>query len=280
MKAVIFYFSGTGNTWWVANKIEEKLNEKGISIKKYSIENEEIAKPDVHNELIKNADIVGFGYPIYGSDIPTNFMTFIDNLQKVTKKPAFVFTTMLLFSGDGAVVAKRRLRGRGFKVKQAINIRMPNNVKLPYPIFRSLAIRNGEENNNVKQKAVVKITKLVDRIVIGKNWVQGWDLLNIAGGLMQRVEMRLFDLSVFARNYFVDDETCTQCMQCVDYCPTKNIKFEDGLFTWENRCTLCLRCYHLCPEDAIQYKKATLNREKYTRYKGPGDGFTVENFKK
>ena len=201
--------------------------------------------------MIKNADIVGFGYPIYGSDIPENFMKFIDNLQKVDKKPAFVFTTMLIFSGDGAVVGKRRLRRRGFKVKQAINIRMPNNVKLPYPIFRSLRIRNAEETDEIKRKAFTKLSKLADRIVTGRNWVQGWDPFNITGGLMQRVEMRLFDLSIYARNYFVDKETCTQCMQCVDTCPTNNIVFEDGEFIWKNRCTICLRCYNLCPEDAI-----------------------------
>ncbi|NHJ33459.1 MAG: hypothetical protein FK732_11420 [Asgard group archaeon] len=256
------------------------LNEKGIEIKKYSIENKEIAKPEVHNELIKKADIVGFAYPIYGSDIPPNFMKFIDNLEKVDKKLAFVFTTVLIFSGDGAVVAKRRLRRKGFKVKQAINIRMPNNVKLPYPIFRSLPIRNGEEITERKQKALKKAEKLVDRIVAGRNWVQGWDLFNISGGLMQRIEMRLFDLSIYARNYFVDDETCTQCMQCVDTCPTDNIEFKDGTFTWGKNCTLCLRCYNLCPEEAIQYKEATLNREKYTRYKGPGNGFNVYSFQK
>ncbi len=255
------------------------MNQRNIEIKKYSIESTEIAKPEIHNELIRNVDIVGFGYPIYGSDIPKNFMDFIDNLQKVDKKQAFVFTTMLLFSGDGAVVAKRRLRKRGFKVKQAINIRMPNNVKLPYPIFKSLAIRNAEENDKVKQKAFVKLSKLADRIASGKNWVQGWDPLNIAGGLMQRVEMRLFDLSIYARNYFVDDETCTQCMQCVEYCPSNNIEFKDEKFSWKDKCILCLRCYNLCPEDAIQYKEATLNRDKYTRYKGPTDGFTLNKLK-
>ena len=58
------------------------LNEKGIEIKKYSIENKEIAKPNVHNELIRKADIVGFAYPIYGSDIPPKFMDFIDNIDR------------------------------------------------------------------------------------------------------------------------------------------------------------------------------------------------------
>ncbi|MHA1127174.1 MAG: EFR1 family ferrodoxin [Candidatus Heimdallarchaeota archaeon] len=277
---VMFYFSGTGNTWWVGKQIEKILTEKGVKVKNISFEAEKFPDDKAIEKLVAEADTVGFGYPIYGSDIPPNFMKFIDDFPKVDKKSAFVFTTMMLFSGDGAVVGKRRLRRRGFKVKQAINIRMPNNVKLPYPIFKWFPIKNDDENNTVKEKAIKKATKLVNRILAEKKWVQGWDPINIAGGLMQRVEMRLFDLSVYARNYFVDEETCTECMQCVDYCPTENITFDDGKFVWGKKCALCLRCYNLCPEDAIQYKKATLKREKYTRYKGPGNGFQVTEFKK
>lgn len=92
--------------------------------------------------------------------------------------------------------------------------------------------------------------------------------------------MRLGNLQKYARNYSVDEETCTQCMQCVEYCLTDNITFENETFTWGNKCNLCLRCYHLCPEDAILFKKATLDRSRYPGYKGPGDGFTVSKLKK
>lgn len=279
MKIAIFYFTGTGNTWWVMNELQEQLKEKGQEVIHHSLESTFVKDQEKVKELITKSDIVGFGYPIYGSDIPPNFMEFIDNIPKMDGKLAFVFTTMMLFSGDGAMVAKRRLRRRGYKVKQAINIRMPNNVKLPYPIFKHFPIHNDEENDGVKTKAKLKIAKLVDRILSGKRWLQGWDPINIAGGLMQRVEMRLMDLSIYARNYYVDEETCTQCMVCVENCPTNNIVFEENVFRWEDQCTLCLRCYHFCPEDAIQFKKGTLDREKYIRYKGPGDGFSVKKIK-
>lgn len=237
-------------------------------------------KENAMQKIIAESDIIGFGYPIYGSDVPDNYRAFLRALPKVNNKLAFVFTTMLLFSGDGAIVAKRILGRKGFKVKQAINIRMPNNLKLPYPIFKRLPIHNGEETRGIKEKAAKKIDKLVGKIIEEKRWIQGADPFNIAGGLIQRVEMRLVDLSIYARNFFVDKETCTECMQCVDSCPTNNIVFEEGEFKWENRCVLCLRCYNHCLEDAIQYKKATLDRERYQRYKGPGDGFSVNKLKK
>ncbi|MBD3191907.1 MAG: hypothetical protein GF308_14765 [Candidatus Heimdallarchaeota archaeon] len=279
MKAAIFYFSGTGNTWWVTNQLQEKLTEKGITVNCCSAESNDAKEPKKVEKLMAQADIVGFGYPIYGSDIPKLFMDFIKQLPKVEKKAAFVYTTMMLFSGDGAIVAKRQLRKKGFRVKQAINIRMPNNVKLPYPIFKHFPIRNGEENDEVKKKAQRKIVKLVDRIIKSKRWIQGNDPFNIIGGLMQRIEMRLIDLSIYARNFFVDEATCIQCMDCVNNCPTNNIVFEEGEFSWEDRCILCLRCYHFCPVDAIQYKKPTLDRKRYPRYKGPGNGFSVDKLK-
>jgi flavodoxin len=37
-KAVIFYFSGTGNTWWVSEKLGRYLAEKGFSVEVHSIE--------------------------------------------------------------------------------------------------------------------------------------------------------------------------------------------------------------------------------------------------
>ncbi|MBY9007353.1 MAG: hypothetical protein KGD63_11415 [Candidatus Lokiarchaeota archaeon] len=38
----IFYFSGTGNTWWVTEKIKNILKKKGHKIIIYSIEREDL----------------------------------------------------------------------------------------------------------------------------------------------------------------------------------------------------------------------------------------------
>jgi ferredoxin len=224
--------------------------------------------------------MVGFAYPIYGSDLPVTMIKFIENLPKVDDKPAFIFTTMMLFSGDGAIVAMRKLRKKGFKVKQAVNIIMPNNVKLPYIIFRHLKIQDEEGIKKIQKRAGKRIDKLVDRIVAGKNWRLGRDPISIAGGLTQRIPMRITGWAIMARPYFVDMETCTECMICVNFCPVNNITFKDGEFEWGKSCIACLRCYHMCPEDAVQHKKGTLNRKRYIRYKGPGDGFSLAKLKK
>ena len=281
IKITIFYFSGTGNTWWVTERLCEMLKEKKFEVEHISVESKKGKDEKIITKLIENSDIVGFGYPIYGSDIPPNFMEFIKNLAPVKEKEAFVYTTMMIFSGDGALVGRRQLRKKGYNVRQATNIRMPNNVKLPYPIFRRFPINNGEANDWVKnEKALPKIKKLAEKILKKKRWLQGWDPVNVSGGLAQRLEMRFGNLWKYARNYSVDEETCTQCMQCVEFCPTNNITFENEKFNWGKKCVLCLRCYHMCPEDAILFKEATLDRTKFPRYKGPGDGFSLNKLQK
>jgi ferredoxin len=264
----------------VANQIEEKLIQKGIEARKYSVEAKELTKKEKVQSLIEEYDIIGFGYPIYGSDLPPVMMDFVKNLPQTKVKTAFVFTTMLLFSGDGAMVAARKLQRKGYKVKQAVNILMPNNIKLPYIIFRRLQIKNETKIEKIRERAAKKIEKLIRKIIQGKKWRAGRDPFRIAGGLMQRIPLRIFGLSYMANNYFVDKETCTECMICVNYCPTNNIKFDEGKFSWGKKCIACLRCYNLCPEDAVQHKKATLNRERYKRYKGPGNGFSLPKLKK
>ncbi|MEA2070688.1 MAG: EFR1 family ferrodoxin, partial [Asgard group archaeon] len=203
-------------------------------------------------------------------DLTREFMTKIPRFQD---KKAFIFTTMLSFSGDGALVALRGLRKKGYDVKQAINIAMPNNVILPYIFFRNFPHHTKEQKIEIREQASAMIAKLADKIITEQNWQQGRDPISVVGGLIQRVPMRFIGWSRFAKNFFVNKETCIECMQCVDYCPTENITYQDGKFSWGENCILCLRCYNFCPVEAIQFKKATLDKDKFPRYKGPVEDF-------
>ena len=87
--------------------------------------------------------------------------------------------------------------------------------------------------------------------------------------------MVILGWSRWARNFFVDTDVCNLCLLCVNDCPMENISFENGDISWGEKCMCCLRCYSLCPTDAIQYKKATLDRGRLRRYKGPIKGYTT-----
>lgn len=264
--AIIFFFSGTGNTWWLSKTIAQKLEEQGLSTTNVSIENQNLEEKI---EKILQYDLIGFGYPIYGSDCPEVFDKFVKTLPYADEKECFIFTSMMTFSGDGALVQKRYLEGQGYKIRQAVNIVMPNNIKLPYPIIDRLPINSREEIDELLNQACEKAGKLVQKILTGEEWVEGYGVLNKIGGLMQRIPVSFLGWSRWAENFYVDYAACTKCMQCVEYCPTSNIQVNGGEFVWGEKCICCVRCYNLCPEDAIQYKPPTLDRNRFPRYKGP-----------
>ena len=109
MKALIIYFSKTGNTKKVANAIARGMK-KNYKVKVESLGN---FKPKMLNEY----DMFGFGSGIYMFKPSREFMLELRNLPKVKNKRAFVFGT----SGAGKIAAlaplKEALKERGFEAK-------------------------------------------------------------------------------------------------------------------------------------------------------------------
>jgi len=124
----IFYFSGTGNTWWVSTQITEELNRLGIDAYAYSIE--QVSEQETAR-LVHTSDVVGLGFPIYGSDVPVNFHAFIQALpDQDPHKATLGFVTQWAWSGDGMNFLEKELRTKGYNLKWAAEFNMFNNIAL------------------------------------------------------------------------------------------------------------------------------------------------------
>ncbi len=121
---LLYFFSGTGNTWWVAKTLAEKLENRNIETQLVNIESKD-------EELTKTPDMIGIAYPVYGSDYPVNVGEFVEGLPDVDDINCFIITSILGFSGDGALTLEKTLKDKGYNLKQAVNFRMMNNIKLP-----------------------------------------------------------------------------------------------------------------------------------------------------
>ena len=125
----IFYFSGTGNTWWASERIAEELTTHGFRANAHSIE--QVTAKEVA-AMIEKSSIIGLGFPIYGSDVPRIFHNFIRTLprQKV-QKPVLGFVTQMAWSGDGMNFLEEELISLGYRIRWAAEFNMPNNIALP-----------------------------------------------------------------------------------------------------------------------------------------------------
>ncbi len=269
--AVIFYFSGTGNTYWTSNTIASRLTEHGINTKSVSIES--INSGDVA-PIAQSADIIGFGYPIYGSDIPMPMRKFIENFpEQNTGKRAFVFCTQMMFSGDGSFVYRKQIESKSLTITQTAHINMPNNISMYPMIFR---IPNQATIERTVKSGDKKALRFADAIASNKRFFNG--RYSFLLGIMQRGPYRMaYDR--FTDMLSVDKDLCTQCGRCVRLCPVGNISMPDGYPVFAGNCTQCLRCYSFCPVYAILVSGKAHNK-KYRVYRGPAPSFSPEILKK
>jgi len=285
MNIAIFYFSGTGNTWWVSEKLKEIFLEKGHDTTTYSIERRDLEWDTLLPEVLEGCDIIGVGFPVYGSKIPKIMKKWVkDTLCKHSKelpkkKQAFVFDTMAMFSGDPPLLMRKILKKCGFTVKQAINIRTLSNI----PQMKRIMTWEKDKQEEIFQNAEEKIRKFVDYILHNRKWVMRRDPFTRAIAGFQRLGMR-FENRVLSKLFVFDPELCNLCGICVKFCPVDNLKIEETeekpKVIYGSNCEFCMRCFNSCPQDAIFVMKRTRDTEKYRRFRGQVPGFKLSKLKK
>ncbi len=263
MKVTIFYFSGTGSTWYAANSLAKALNDKGAEAQAISIENKNI---ETH-KLIEDSGKIVIAFPIYCSAAPRNMQKFLHGLPQANGKPVCVLTTASMTSGDGTVQYKKLLQSKGYVFETGMEFVMHNNLNIPgFPDM--LKVGNQDKIDKRNQRCDVKVQKMADAVITGKSKVDGGGLFGKMVGSLQR---KYYDVSIKMLNdkLMVAHDKCIKCMRCVKMCPAENITFEDGKIEIGGNCMACMRCYHFCPTGAINITEKSLDTQKWPRFKGP-----------
>jgi NAD-dependent dihydropyrimidine dehydrogenase PreA subunit/flavodoxin len=234
---MIYYFSGTGNSKWVAEQLALKTNDIAVNITQ-------------HSEVISIANqIIGIVFPIYAWGIPEPVMEFV---KKLVGKPAFAFG--ICTCGSEAGNAMKKL-SRILPVNSIYSVAMPSNY------IMGADVESDEIIASKIAKAQEKLKTIAEQ-VISKQSVNDvnkgklpWTKSNLAN----------FGFNKFARStkpFYVTDN-CTSCGQCAQNCPAKTIRIIDGKPQWSKKCYQCTACINLCPAIAIEYGKATATRSRY-----------------
>lgn len=241
-RAVIFFFSGTGNTWWVADRIKKLLDARGINADIVSTDSVDSKKADW---WIRSADLVLFGWPVYEYDLPAPVKTFISSLYAVEKgKHIHVFCTTSGFTADGAYVSHRRFKEKGLTIDSAAHFTMP------FHLYISTG-HKAQTDEKVIQRILAgcgrRVDAYVNALLEGKASVRGRRFVWL--GALQRLPY-LAGRERRKNRMGVEEARCTHCGVCAALCPAGNIEFMD-VPHFAGNCAQCLRCYAFCPASAI-----------------------------
>ncbi|WP_054870414.1 EFR1 family ferrodoxin [Caloranaerobacter sp. TR13] len=267
MKALILYFSATGNTYFIANLIYEKFKANGFDVELESIE---VFSPND----VEKCDILIFGFPVYAFDMPLFLQSYINNLSFPKTRGVILFSTMGLYGGNSSRKTSKRFIKKGFVPLGCEEFKMPGSDGLAFmkkdsKFVKKVLSKNYSESRKIKES----INKIFD-IVNSNNLSDESQERNAViprlkiSGLILDVFMRLFFNHVEKKmkgKFWVDDK-CTKCGLCKEICPAKNIKISDGRVEFLDKCYLCMRCVHQCSTEAIQIGKSTVDK---FRWKGP-----------
>ncbi|MEO0092786.1 MAG: EFR1 family ferrodoxin [candidate division WOR-3 bacterium] len=249
MKGIIFYFSGTGNTEFVAKQCLKYLQTSGYDMVLQAIDRIKT----IPN--LEDYDLIGFGFPLYAWNLPINVRKFIEDLPNCSSKNSFVFATAGGPTALGALgIAKDLLKKKGFCINAAECFEMPSNDNI---IFDA---DDPKSNRSVKLRwlANEKAKEFVKTIQTGKGKISGDNLfmkfLSFVTGFWLN---KLYRPYFHYHKFYVDEKCRSNCRLCEQTCPVNNIKKigpKDVLF--DRACILCARCINCCPVSAIQYGKS------------------------
>ncbi|MCH3965427.1 MAG: EFR1 family ferrodoxin [Clostridium sp.] len=250
MKGVLYYFSGTGNTKWAADRFRDNFKTYGVDLKLISVEDTE----KVESECFKKNDFIVIGSPVHAEFPPKIMCDFLRQIKPNNRKiKAIVYSTQSAKSSSAPCFMSKYLKKKGYRIVIQTYIKMPNNY-----YFAAGKKPDKSSIENLLSNAEAKIEHIVKKFM--------HDKILIESNNEFRVQFSKFFNKVFRSTIpklsqnISSTEQCGKCGICLMNCPKKNITFENGHAVFNSKCILCMRCIHICPINAIRYKHRKIDQ--------------------
>ncbi len=241
----IFYFTGTGNSLFLARQLALELGDAEVT-----------SIPSVIDQDLEfGEEAVGIVFPVYCFGIPLIISRFIRKLPRNENKYYFALCNAASLSGGAIPIAAKEFKQHGLKLSAGFITHMPSNF-IPF---------GGAEPEKKQRKKFAKAEnklKQVSEIVRNRQnrLEKSFFLIDWVGRMFGPVWVKGNPKE--AKKFRVDDK-CDGCGVCVKVCPVDNIELAGGKPEWGMVCEQCLACLQWCPQEAIQIGKCSDKRKRY-----------------
>lgn len=244
---MIFYFSGTGNSRYIAKRIADELHENIIDL------NEKI-KTNNYSPIETGNDII-LVVPTYAWRIPRIVSNWLYKTEFVGAKRIWFVMNCGGEIGNAAKYNLMLAKNKHLDYMGTKQILMPENYIAMFNAPQVDQAKKIVEKAEGDIKETIKYMK--EEKVFSKPRHNLYD--RFMSGPINPIFYRFF---VKADAFQVND-TCIGCNQCVKKCPMNNIQLIDGKPIWGDECTHCMACICYCPQEAIEYGKKSIGKPRY-----------------
>lgn len=227
----ILYFTGTGNSLYVAKKIGGELLSIPQLIK--------------NNQYTITDDVVGLVIPCYYYTMPRLVEEYIKKAN-INADYVFVILTYGSIIVAAMTIIENLLKEKGFKHYYLNKILMVDNFLPVYEMAYEQQVKTEEMINQ-------QITQIKNDIYNKKDF-------NVDTPIPDYESLPYYNftdddhLNIVDKNYILYEGLCNSCEICSKVCPVNNIQLEDGFPIFNHHCEWCMACIHHCPTLALHIK--------------------------
>lgn len=245
---MIIYFSGTGNSEYVAKKISKELQDEVLNIF------EKIRTRD-YSDLISDRPWV-IVVPTYAWRIPRIVHEWLMKTELGGNKNIYFVMTCGADIGNAGTYLNKLCEEKGMNYRGCVSVIMPENY------IALFSTPSKEEALVTIEQAEQKISSTIQCIRTDIAFPESKETFKakFSSGFVNNIFYPIF---VHSKKFYVTD-ACVSCKKCENVCPLENIHLNDGKPNWGNHCTHCMACICRCPKEAIEYGEHSKGMARYT----------------
>lgn len=245
---MILYFTGTGNSRYLALRFSKELNDEVVSINEYFKYQKKAVfyseKPYV------------FVLPTYAWRMPRVVGEWIQRASFSGNKKVYVILSCGESVGQADKFAKRF-----FDKKTKLYFQGLQYIVMPENYIVMFHAPKPKDAKMIVERSIYKVKEFSQYI---SNQEKFPAIQYRFGSVFQSsiINFPFYHLFVNDKGFYVTDR-CISCQRCKQLCPLNNVSIVNGKPKWNGHCTQCMACICGCPVEAIEYNQSTKNKQRY-----------------
>ena len=244
---MILFFSGTGNSNYVAKRIADALGDALVNL------NDRIKASDT--SPVETGERVIIVTPTYAWRIPRVVRDWLRKTELRGAKQAWFVMTC------GSEIGNADKYNRELCAEKAISCMGTTQIVMPENYIAMFSAPQADEAREIVAKAEPNIDCVIASTQSNHPFAPTRN--NLYDRFMSGPVNPIFYKFCVKADAFTVSDTCIGCGQCAKRCPMNNVTLKDGKPVWGKNCTHCMACICYCPKEAIEYGKKSVGQPRY-----------------